>query len=207
MKFRYSAMIMAAGESRRFGGCKQLASFGNTTVLQHVVDVANSRFAGHVYAVTGRYHKDIAQQIQHAKFLYNPEWAEGLGKSIAIGVSHLAEQYDGILILLGDQVAIEPEHLDRFLQAFDNKQIICAYYNGSNGVPALFPRSHYHYLQRLNGAQGAKAVLNHPDILVKSLELTVAGFDIDTKEDLSGITELQKDSNHIIQCKDDTGNT
>ena len=189
MKYRLAAMIMAAGESSRFGSCKHLASLAGSTVLQQVVDVANSCFENSVYVVTGRYHDEIQKNIQHAKFIINSDWKDGLGKSIAVGVNHLASSYDGLMIILGDQVAITTTHLQLFAKAFDDEKITCAFYNGQNGVPALFPKSRFHSLQCLNGPQGAKSLLNRADVSINSIAMNAAAIDIDTRDQLLKINQ------------------
>lgn len=203
MNKHIAVLIMAAGKASRFGSCKQLANVdeyfnnsreksGSKTVLQHAIDIANQQFTHHVFVVTGCYHQQIAEQIEDAQLIYNPDWESGLGVSIAHGVRELTKEsensYDGILILLADQIAINTSHLVQLYQGFNGENIVCARYQKANGVPALFPKSYFKYLQELSGDKGAKKLLNK-DISnelaeIVSVDMPEALIDIDTPDDL-----------------------
>lgn len=208
MNKKIAVLIMSAGKASRFGSCKQLVIFNNkgnnvngekSTILQHVIDLANSLFQNRkqndVFVVTGHYHNEIAKQIKSTQLIYNPDWEKGLGCSIAHGVKAISEkpamEYDGILILLADQVAINENHLKQIYGGFNGDNIVCARYQESNGVPALFPRSYFNYLRKLTGDKGAKWLLNRDNVNrcnteceIFSIDIQEAGIDIDTPDDL-----------------------
>lgn len=190
-----AVLIMAAGKASRFGACKQLQPFGDSTVLQQLVDKVNSIVSSqvslHTFVVTGCYHEAISQQIKGAQFIYNSQWQEGLGNSIACGVRTLADdqsvEYAGVMILLADQVAISVNQFSKLLSHFSGKNIVCARYDGANGVPALFPRSDFTLLQALTGDTGAKRLLNakppEANVEVSRVNMSEAAIDIDTPDD------------------------
>ena len=101
-----AALILAAGESSRFGACKQLIELNGTTMLQSSIDKANKVFPGSVYVVTGAFHDEICTAIRNAEVILNSNWEQGIGSSIACGVSAIESKHDAIMILLADQVAI-----------------------------------------------------------------------------------------------------
>ncbi|CAA6805577.1 MAG: Unknown protein [uncultured Thiotrichaceae bacterium] len=195
MKHHIAILIMAAGKASRFGACKQLQRFGDSNMLQKLVDEANAIFdpvtAQHTFVVTGCYHQAISERIEHANFIYNPHWERGLGASIAFGVSALSEnqaiKYDGLVIVLADQIAIHTQQLTPLLRNFTGENIVCAYYAGTNGVPALFPRRYFTQLQALMGDKGAKRLLNpeskNTQLEIVSIRMPEAGVDIDTPDD------------------------
>jgi len=190
---RCAVLIMAAGRSRRFGlDNKLLAPYRKSSILQHSLDQARAVFNEHVYLVTGCYHQDIQESIQGGTLIYNPDWAQGLGSSIAMGVSKLADRYDGVLIVLGDQVAIESEQLASLQQDFTGRNIVCAYYQHRAGVPAIFPRQCFAYLQMLKGDQGARDLLNGSvsgvEVEIIKRVMPSASIDIDTVGDLATIS-------------------
>ena len=81
---RLAVLIMAAGESRRFGSCKLLADIDGKPMLQRSIELAQSTNASYIRIVTGRWHPEIKQAqtsglIDDINLIYNPDWQQGLG--------------------------------------------------------------------------------------------------------------------------------
>lgn len=186
---KLAIMILAAGQSQRFNGCKLLAQMSSgDSLLSHSIVNATTSEVGDVYVVTGRWHDDIehAQRqalVPQCKLLYCSEWSLGIGHSIAYGVGCLADDYDAILVTLADQVALTSETFKLLVSEYDGSQIVCAQYAGQSGVPALFPKRYFSKLTSLSGDSGAKKILYTEDA-VKAIQIKSADVDIDTKADL-----------------------
>ncbi len=58
-------IILAAGNSSRFGSAKQLLHFNNKTLLQHVIDEAIESGAEPIIVVTGANADEISKDIKH----------------------------------------------------------------------------------------------------------------------------------------------
>lgn len=188
---KVAVMIMAAGESKRFGGCKLLSQLDNNhSLLSHAVEQALGCDAASVFVVTGRWHNVIKHEQQNGKLaeiplIYNPEWSLGLGSSIAYGVRMLSADYDGILVTLADQVALRSEDFNKIILSSLPEQIVCASYeNKTSGVPALFPSSCFSHLAQLSGEFGARELLRGNRFRVIRIFLPNASHDIDTQESL-----------------------
>jgi len=187
---RIAVLVMAAGQSSRFGGCKLLADIGGKPLLAHSITCAQTSALGDTFVVTGRWHQEIAQWLGHqsditVQLLRNPNWQQGLGGSIAYGVKELADRYDGILIMLADQIGLTPQDLQALHNAKDGRDIACAAYNNRRGAPALFGHSCFSALQQLEGDQGAKQLLYHSDFGIAELPCSNAALDIDTPADIT----------------------
>lgn len=186
---KLAIMILAAGQSQRFNGCKLLAQMSSgDSLLSHSIVNATTSEVGDVYVVTGRWHDDIEHAQRQAlvppcELLYCSEWSLGIGHSIAYGVGCLADDYDAILVTLADQVALTSETFKLLVSEFDGSQIVCAQYAGQCGVPALFPKRYFSKLTSLSGDSGAKKIL-HTEDTVKAIQIRSAEVDIDTKADL-----------------------
>lgn len=183
-----AALILAAGAASRFGSTKQLVDIAGKPMLQHCIDSAATVLPDAVYTVLGNQSETIAANIYGANILLNLDWQKGLGHSIAAGVTALKEQYQGILILLADQPNIKGHHLAQLLKLFNGDNTVCSYYQGKNGVPAIFPKSKYADLMALQGDRGAKHLLHTMDNELQTLSLTEATLDIDTPEDLEALS-------------------
>ena len=187
---RLAVLIMAAGESRRFGSCKLLADIDGKPMLQHSIELAQSTDASLIRIVTGRWHQEIKQAqtsgvIDDIGLIYNSDWQQGLGGSIATGVSQIASRCDEVLVLLADQVRVSSEDLERLTLRDDRNQIACASYSQTLGPPAIFPAQFFPELEKLSGDKGAKALLAELTAIDCQVDVPNAAFDIDSPSDLT----------------------
>ena len=182
---KIAALILAAGAASRFGSTKQLANIDGKPMLQHCIDQANNVLPGMVFTVLGNQHQNIAANITGSQLILNPDWQEGIGKSIATGATYLKADYDAILVLLADQPRVKSRHLHQLIRLFDGQRPVCSYYRESVGVPAIFPKVNFDALTELSGDQGAKALLQGITDDLLRLPLPEASFDVDRPEDLT----------------------
>ncbi|MDR5900039.1 nucleotidyltransferase family protein [Halomonas vilamensis] len=187
---RTAALIMAAGASSRFDGCKLLAEVNGQALLQQSIDLVSGVLPDNVYVVTGAWHRELMQAKKKRKlsggaFIYADTWSEGLSASLVTGICHLERDYDAVLVVLADQVALSRDDLERLLATFDGRNIACGFYHGRRGVPAIFGRNSFPRLKQLSGDQGAKAVLYETAIPVLECSIPNASLDIDNREQLA----------------------
>ena len=184
---RIACLLPAAGGGSRFGGRKQLAPIDGKPMLRHCLEILAPRFGDDLFTVLGAYRDetrpladDLACVIEHE------QWQDGLGSSIAAGVRAIEDrgQYDGILLTLADQVALTDDDFARLVDPFDGRRIVAAYYSRAPGVPAIFPRSLFARLRRLEGDRGAKPLLLRLQPRLRAVPLPAAARDIDRLADL-----------------------
>ncbi|MBT8235830.1 MAG: nucleotidyltransferase family protein [Bacteroidia bacterium] len=187
MKHTIKGLMLAAGSSSRMGTPKQLLPWGNATLIEHCISVAQQSKLDSILVVLGAEAKAILPSIEalNVDIIINREWASGMASTIRTGVDQLSSVNppDGILIMLADQPFIKTEELDAMIDAFDSKdQIIASAYKERLGVPALFGAAHFDLLRSLSGDKGAGAVLNEKKDTIKTLPLPSDLTDIDTME-------------------------
>lgn len=198
-----AALILAAGASSRFGGCKLLVDLNGRSLLQRRIDLAAELLPNHVYVVSGAWHAEllIAQQsgdLSGARLLYNQRWADGLSTSLATGIEMLEKDYAAVLVLLADQVKLVGSDLEKLLAAFDGANISCGLYNGKRGVPAVFAANSFARLKALRGDQGAKGVLYQSSVPVHPCAMPNAACDIDTFNQLVAWQKAQNEAGALI---------
>lgn len=195
---KIGALILAAGAGSRFTTSagtvlyKPLAQIHGRPMLQTVVDIANRVLPGNVHTVLGNGAQEIAQQISNTELLVNTQWRQGLGRSISYAVAELMagpQDYDGLLLMLGDQPSLTATGLRELLALFDNTRPACAFYNNAVGVPALFPRAQFLRLAQLQNDIGAKGLLLSMGELVQKVPMPEAAMDIDTVGDLQALSD------------------
>ena len=188
-------VILAAGEARRFGACKQLAEFQNKPLLQHVLEAALPLPHRRLMVITGKYDQEIKTAVENgflgsAKLIYNPDWQEGMSSSIRLGCELLASECNQILVLLSDQILVSTDELSALVNEAGISGIACAGFSGTVGPPALFGSAFYPALLSLNAENGAKRILTNPKNHVRVVPMASAGWDIDTPEDLEKLTDV-----------------
>ena len=195
---RLGIVVLAAGEARRFGACKQLAEFQGKPLLQHVIDAALALPHKRLIVVTGKYDQAIKRafeggMLSGAEQVYNRDWPEGMSSSIRLGCQLLGSDCDQILVLLADQVLVSTDELFALTNGTDSTGIACAGFSGTVGPPALFGSAFYPALLSLNAENGAKKILINPKNQVRVVPMASAGWDVDTPEDLENLADVGSD--------------
>ena len=177
-------IILAAGASRRFGGCKLLLEYRGKTLLQHCAHLVKSASLPAPIIVSGAWHQPLQQRHPELALLENPNWQAGMGNSLAFAARQVSDRYDAVLVVLADQCALTPEDLNRLVDTYQQQRaIVCSYYDQRRGVPAIFPRSALPDLQQLDGDQGARTLLRSRQEKIITVPLPHGAVDIDTRDD------------------------
>ena len=187
-------VILAAGAARRFGSPKQLTVFSGRPLLQVVVE--NCVGTGvPVYLVLGAHYQRVVDELDlsEVQVLFNSHWQEGMAASIRHGVSELAETFDALLYVAGDQPLVSSVELNAIIQlAAENPgSMCCASYGETIGIPAVFPKRYYGQLLALQGDNGAKKILLEGSDRLLTQSMPGAELDIDLPEDVGKNNLLQ----------------
>jgi len=191
-KPKLATLLLAAGESVRFGGRKQLADINGKPMIEHALDALSGMPTSDTFVVLGAYGDEIAPRLNSGvTIIPNEKWATGMGSSIACGMTKIARNggYDGVLIALCDQVNLTGDDYTRLITAFDGKQIVATRHQDGLGVPAIFPKSVFVDLQSLAGPIGARKIIDRHADNVTAVSLANATLDIDTQDDLKQVTD------------------
>lgn len=184
-----AAVILAAGAAVRFGSTKQLADIDGKIMLQRVLDNCQFLIDVDLYLVLGANKEDILPRLQltQSQIILNSKWQEGMGSSIRTATTQLQNNYDGILFVAGDQPFVQGDQLARLVGKWHaSPETICAaQYQGTVGIPAIFPRHLYSKLLLLEGDRGAKNLLRENSDNMQLVEIPEAAIDIDQPEDIN----------------------
>ena len=139
------AIVLAAGESRRFGSQKQLVRIAGRPLLHTAVTRASEVTGSAVIVVLGCGAAELGALLKHSpgSIVINQEWREGLSSSIRAGIARLPLTCAGAMLLLADQPLVSADDLRRLAGTWRKQPqyIAAALYSGTTGVPAIFPRS------------------------------------------------------------------
>jgi len=182
-------VLLAAGGSRRFGSPKQLARIGGESLLRRMARIALASDTAGCVAVLGARASRLRRELAglDARVVIAPRWREGIARSLGAGIAALPAEARGALVLLADQAAIEPFHLDELTAAWRNepRRIVAACADGRLGPPAIIPRRLFRSAMRMRGDTGARELLRDPAAGTIGIELPAAAFDVDRAPDLA----------------------
>lgn len=181
-------IVLAAGASRRMGQPKQLLPWGTKTVLAHAIAQTQGAGATASCVVLGSRYQHIAKSIAATAVpvVFNPNWEQGMGTSIAAGLQWMLDQHpelDGVLVQLCDLPLVNASHLKGLIQALnDPTDIRITAYTDTQGVPAIFGKAYFDNLQELRDETGAKSIIQTYNKQVGKVPFPGPYRDIDTLE-------------------------
>jgi molybdenum cofactor cytidylyltransferase len=191
-----AAIILAAGEARRFGPgpeeTKLVAEFAGKPLVRHVADAALASQVQPIFVVTGHAHVKVLAALEGLGLLriHNPDHAAGMSGSLKIGIGALPSSVRGAVVLLGDMPRISAGLIDRLVEAFSTPLAeplaVVPVRAGRRGNPVLLGRGLFAQISRLHGDQGARDIVAAPGAYLLECRVEDIGIeiDIDTQEDL-----------------------
>jgi len=189
---RLFAIVLAAGSGSRFGGIKQLAMYDDMPLVRRAVRLAESACGPRSLLVAGYEWRAVVDACHPLQgfFTNNVAYREGMGCSIACGVRAVMGAADAVLLALADQPLVTADHLQHLLGVWAESpdSIVVTSFAGTEGPPVIFPVRCFAKLRRLEGDQGARAVLRNAGGPVRHVEFQAAAVDVDAPEDLEKLT-------------------
>jgi molybdenum cofactor cytidylyltransferase len=145
-----SAILLAAGASRRMAQPKQLLPWGDTTVLGQVVATFATAGIEDILVVTGGAHQlveDLVTQLAKkypVRACFNPNHSQGgMLSSIQTGLAALGSEADATLIGLGDQPQVREMTIRAICAAYfqTDATLVFPSYKNRRGHPWLAGRA------------------------------------------------------------------
>ena len=189
------AIILAAGSSRRMGSQKLLLPFGQSTIIETVVDNVLKSSIDHVMVVLGASQREVRDILgkRSLQFCYNKEHKKGMLSSVICGVRALPDDAESALIFLGDQPGIPPSVTNAVIDAYSEELfgIVIPIHNYRRGHPLLVDMKYRKEIEQLDLEEGLKSLRHHFPEDVLEVELDEPGIlvDIDTPADYKKATK------------------
>jgi len=183
---KVSAILLAAGESKRMGQSKQLMPFGETTILEQAVDNLINSTVSETIVVLGHRAEEVMNVItsKPVKIVINPDYQQGMSTSIIAGLDLVDSGTRAVMIALGDQPFVDSQTINSIIEAFvvSDKGIAIPVYQGRRGHPVIFAIGYKGELLRLKGDIGGREIIDqHPDdVLEVAVSCKGVCVDIDT---------------------------
>jgi CTP:molybdopterin cytidylyltransferase MocA len=157
-----SAILLAAGKSRRMGAFKPLLPFGERTVVEACIDNLWQGGIEELIVVIGHRAAEMRERLDHlpVRFAVNSELESEMGVSIARGVEQISPETRATFIALVDQPAVPPATIE-FLNALAkqrDKRLVVPEYEGRGGHPVWIDLSFREELMNLDPQGGLRAL-------------------------------------------------
>lgn len=188
----FAAIVLAAGAGSRFGGNKLAAQFQGEPLIRHAIRTARAAPVSRVIVVaapaleisTGDEAGDKAGPAVEIQRIATTALSDSLKAGIAA-----AGDADGAFIFLGDMPLIPHAAALRLAETLGDSFAALPRFNGKPGHPVLLSRAAFADIARLEGDQGAGALIRaRKDIAFLDWPDDTVILDIDRAEDIDRLT-------------------
>ena len=188
-----SAILLAAGQSKRMGGENKLTKkIQGIPLIKHSVKNILASSVDELIIVLG-YQKEIIKKLmdknEKIKFVFNKDFESGMASSIKTGLDNLSEKTEAFFICLGDMPMVNHDIYNQLIKSKDNKEIIVPTYKGQQRNPVLFDKSMKEKVLDIKGDIGAKKILELNKNKILNLEINDQSItkSLNTQDDFSSL--------------------
>lgn len=164
MKKKITLVLLAAGDSRRFGGNKLLSSFNGKPMYRCLTDqlaqLSDSLFDRKILVTQ---YEEIAADLGGHGYVVvrNTQSTLGISHSIHLALEQIADETAAACFAVCDQPWLQASTVEAFIRAWaaSQKGMGCLSCRGCPGNPAVFSRRYFPELLSLGGDVGGKKIL------------------------------------------------
>ncbi|MGH4124530.1 MAG: molybdenum cofactor cytidylyltransferase [Clostridium sp.] len=195
-----SAIILAAGYSRRMGKNKLLLKYRGKSLIERTIETIEKCGFSEVILV-GREEEIIKTGNRYGlAVVKNQNANKGISESIKLGVMQ-AVQTDGYMFFTADQPFLDVDTVKGLIREFiqNPSYIIVPRCDSRRGNPVIFPYSFKEDFLQLQGDIGGKLIINKNLDKVKFVEISDSWglFDVDTNENYEYILKLEENNEYV----------
>jgi molybdenum cofactor cytidylyltransferase len=185
---KIAGVILAAGESTRFGSSKQLLDYHGQPFIRQVAQTALDAGLAPVIVVTGAHAAPVEAVIQDLPIVVirNRAWQNGQGSSIRAGIAAVTEpNTGGVVLLVADQPQVTVHVIGALLErhAAEGAAIVAPLAADRRTNPILFDRDTFPDLLALSGDVGGRAVFSNYKVDYVPWHDESLLFDVNTADD------------------------
>jgi molybdenum cofactor cytidylyltransferase len=191
----WSALVLAAGGSRRFGAQKLLADLAGEPVIRRTAGAVCAVGFCETIVVTGAAHAAVRTTLGGlpCKVVHAANWAEGMSASIRVGIKALRQEREGLFLFLGDMPLVPDGLCAELADLAKSAGYAARPLRGDvPGHPVAFVSEAAADLMALSGDAGAGSLLRGAGAKIGYLPTNDEGviLDVDTLSDLARAERL-----------------
>lgn len=192
---RVSALLLAAGESRRMGERnKLLLPVEGRPLVRRSLEVLCAAQLKEIVVVLGHECEAVHEALADlpASFIVNRAYREGQMSSVHRGMQALDLDCEGIMVCLSDQPRLTAGDVDALIDAFRSRAsgaILVPLHRGRRGNPIVLDAAHRQSILDGKRNLGCKRLIERNPELVTTLEVDNDHYssDIDTPADYAAL--------------------
>jgi nicotine blue oxidoreductase len=141
-----AGLLLAAGAGRRYGMPKALVEHDGRLLVERGLAALAAGGCEPLVVVLGAAADRVraGADLAGARVVVNPDWADGMGSSLRVGLAALAGTAAGaVAVLLVDTPGITADAVRRVLGRTGPDALVVAGYHGGAGHPVLLGRDHW----------------------------------------------------------------
>ena len=192
-----AGIILAAGQSSRYGSPKQLLDWKGKPFVRHIAETALHSGLWPVVVVTGFHSADVESCLKDlpVQIVFNPEFEQGQSTSIKAGIASLPSKVGSAIFLLADQPQI-PGEVIRALMETHAKELLPIVaplvLEERRANPVLFDRVTFPDLLQLTGDIGGRAIFSNYKVEYIPWHDDILLLDVDKPEDYQRLVNIEK---------------
>lgn len=144
MPGRVSAILLAAGSSRRMGTCKQLLPFGGRPAIVRCLESIRGAGIDDIVVVVGPGGDEIMRAMENfpATVAKNEVPQSDMSQSVRLALAKVDPAASAVFVCLADHPLVRADTLTALREHYAKNpgRIVIPVYGGRNGHPPLLPR-------------------------------------------------------------------
>ena len=185
-ELRITALVLAAGSSRRLGQPKQLLEYRGATLLDATISRVLDFGCAQTLVTLGGAAPEVRQivDLSAVHVVDSLHHTDGCSSSLVSALDAIDDDADGFFLFLGDQPEVAQAAVDALLDAAASSEIAVVDYANGTGHPFWFARSDFGPLGELHGDKAVWKLLESGRF--NTAHATVGSdvpLDVDTWED------------------------
>lgn len=207
-----SAVLLAAGESRRMGDINKLTlPVAGQPLLRRTAQMLSRCGLVELVVVVG-HQQHIARDLLQGlplRIVYNEDFRDGQMTSVSRGLAALEQPCRGIMICLSDLVLLDVEDIAHIRRGFDScpTSIMVPVHQGARGNPVVLDYSHREALLADPKNLGCRRLIDNNPELVTAFEMPNDHVlvDVDTPEAYTAVRQRLGENDPVNAPLDETG--
>lgn len=167
---KISGIVLAAGKTR----C------GDSLSISRVTETFLAGGVDDLIVVLGHQAERVKKDLQNTdvKIIVNPDYEQGLSKSLKCGLRLVSGDTAAVVLTLGNLPFIKPEIIDRLIRIYRKEKapIVVPTFSHKRGHPVIFDAFLMPELLRARGNVGGRDVLQHHSRELIHVEVDDAGI-------------------------------